>query len=477
MNKNFFQSLLPLLFVSSSLVSSARTGENFNSRPSVTLSQVKSHLQNHCWQFNGFDINASSWAPNIEGDGAMVSQNSPANSYILSPVLSMSNPVWLTFKYRFHNTIKKDTRRWMKVYLADANNNIVMLLDSVEFQNINKNQVYTYREGLEASGAYKIYISYGGVGESTSIGIDEINISAPKHYEDGCNGSPIAVSDNITGNAARCASGTVIPNDSDPNGDQFSAYLVTPSPHGIVILNTNGTFTFTPNPSFTGSSTSFKYKICDNGLGALCSNDATVVINFQNAAGILPLSLIDFNGFYRNEGKVELNWVTNFEQNSDRFEIERSFDGMSWQKVGVLKAHGVSTAKGLYSFTDEAGRNTALKKDLYYRLKQVDLDNKAGYSRILIVRVFNTHSTKMISVTPNPAKNDIAVNVQLNEGSFIVMKVVNSTGTEMMKKSVKAASGANSYILEGTSKLQRGMYVLEVIVNSKERMLVSLMKE
>ena len=83
----------------------------------------------------------------------------------------------------------------------------------------------------------------------------------------------------------------------------------------------------------------------------------------------------------------------------------------------------------------------------------------------------------MISVTPNPAKNDIAVNVQLNEGSFIVMKVISSNGVEVMKKSLKASAGASSYILEGTSNLQRGMYVLEVIVNSKERMLVSLMKE
>ncbi|HKH62091.1 MAG TPA: T9SS type A sorting domain-containing protein, partial [Flavitalea sp.] len=188
-------------------------------------------------------------------------------------------------------------------------------------------------------------------------------------------------------------------------------------------------------------------------------------------------SLIDFNGLYRNEGKVELNWATNFEQNSDRFEIERSFDGVSWQKVGVLKAQGVSTAKRSYSFTDEAGRNTAIKKDLYYRLKQVDLDNISAYSRLLIVRVYNTHSIKMISVTPNPSKNDIAVNVQLNEISFIVMKVINSNGTEVMRKSLKASSGANSYILEGTGKMQRGMYVLEVIINSKERMLVSLMKE
>lgn len=477
MNKNFVQSVLCMLFVSASLVSSANTGENFNSRPSANLNRIKSYLQNHCWTFSGFEINANSWAPTIEGDGGMVSHNSSATSYIISPILSMNGPVWLEFKYKFHNIIKNDARRWMKIYLADGNNNLVILLDSVEFRDINKSEVYTYHKSLEASGAYKIYITYGGIGESTWVGIDEMSISAPTYYPHGCNASPVAVNDHFTGTSTRSASGTVIPNDSDPDGDQLSAYLVTPSPHGTVALNANGNFTFIPDPSFAGSSTSFTYKICDNGLGVLCSNNATVAVNFQNSNEILPLSLVDFNGLYRNEGRVELNWITSFEQNSDRFEIERSFDGTSWQKVGVSKAQGVSTVRKLYSFTDKMRRNTAIKKDLYYRLKQVNLDNTSAYTRLLIVRVLNTPSTKMISVTPNPAKNDIAVNIQLNEGSFVVMKVRNSNGTEALRKSLKASAGTNSYILEGTSQLQQGMYVLEVIVNSKERMAVSLMKE
>jgi hypothetical protein len=478
MKRKLFLSLLIIIIILCNLAASAQTEENFNSRPSVTLPEVKSHLQNHCWTFVGFDINAHGWNANIEGDGTMVSKNHPSTSYLLSPVLSMKSPVWLSFKYKFHNYINAGARRWMTIYLADANNNLVMLLDSVEFNNVDKSKVYTYSEGLEVTGAYKIYISYGGIGESTWMGIDDIKISASNYYTGGCNVPPIAVNDNITGAANRSASGIVITNDSDPNGDQFSSFLITPSPHGNVIMNANGTFTFTPNAGFNGSSTNFTYKICDQGLGVLCSNDATVTINFPTAAtGILPVSLIDFNGLYRNEGKVELNWLTNFEQNSDRFEIERSFDGTEWQKVGALKAQGVSSVRKSYSFTDEAGRNTAIKKDLYYRLKQIDLDNKSAYSRILIVRVYNTQSTKMISVTPNPSKNDISVNVQLNESSFIVMKVINTSGNEVMKKSLKASAGSNSFMLEGTSKLQRGMYVLEVIINSKERMVVKLMKE
>lgn len=480
MKKKFFQSLLCVLCILISLATSAQTGENFNSRTSVPLNEVKNHLQNNCWTFVGFDVNANGWNANIEGDGAIVSQNNPSPNYFLTPVLNMNGrPIRISFTYKFNNFMADGVRRWLKIYAADANNNLVTMLDSVEFININNTTVYTYNKLRETPYTpHKIYIGYSGIGGSTAIAIDQLQISASTYYNGGCNAAPVAVNDNITGVSNRSATGIVVVNDSDPNGDLFSAYLVTPSPHGNVILNTNGNFTFTPNAGFNGSSTSFTYKICDQGMGVLCSNDATVNIQFPTSGtGILPVSLIDFNGFYKNDGKVELTWVTNFEQNSDRFEIERSFDGLAWEKVGTKKAQGVSSIKKSYSLTDDAGRNTAIKKDLYYRLKQIDLDSRSAYSRILIVRVYNTQSIKMISVTPNPAKNDIAVNIQLNESSFIVMKVINSSGTEVMKKSIKAGAGSGSYILEGTSKLQRGLYVLEVIINSKERMVIKLMKE
>ena len=479
MKKNFLPSLLAMLLIAGNMIASAQTWDNFNSRPTVPLSQLKTFFHNHCSQFVGFDINANGWNPGIEGDGAMVSENTPSPSYGISPILSVNGTLSVFFTYKFNNTLSSGERRWLIFQLVDENNIVKASLDSIEFTNIDTSTVYTYNQSMGTlAGAYKLFVSYHGIGGSAAIAIDELEISASPYYNSGCNSAPVAINDNITGAANRTASGVVTTNDTDPNSESFNAYLTSPSPHGTVTLNTNGNFSFTPNAGFTGTSTSFTYNICDQGLGVLCSTDATVTISFPAAAGgILPVSLIDFNGFYRNEGRVELNWITNFEQNSDRFEIERSFDGLSWQKVGVMKAQGISTVRKSYSFTDDAGKNTAIKKDLYYRLKQIDLDSKSAFSRILIVRVYNSNSIKMISVTPNPAKNDIAVNVQLNETSFIVMKMISTNGTEVMKKSLKASAGSNSYVLEGTNKLQRGMYVLEVIINSKERMLVSLIKE
>lgn len=479
MKRNFFLSLLCLLGILSTEVTSAQIADDFNSRPSVRLHQLKAYLQDHCSLYSGFNVNADGWNPGIEGDGAMVSENTPSPSYAVSPVLVVNSSTTISFSYKFNNTLGSGDRRWFKILLADENNLPRVLLDSIEFENIHTDVVYIYSKKLPApTGNYKVMFSYNGIGGSAAIAVDQLRISSPRLYNTGCNSTPVAANDRLTGFSDHSATGVVTANDSDPEGEQLSAYLIKPSPDGKVALNSDGSFTFTPNAGFKGSSTSFTYKLCDGGYGVLCSNDATVSINFPSSkAGILPLSLIDFNGFYKNQGKVELNWVTISEQNTEGFDIERSFDGTKWEKVGALKTEPTSSSKQTYHFIDDAGRNRAIKKDLYYRLKQIGLDNKSAYSRIMIVRVYNTPSTKMISVTPNPAKNDIGVNVQLNESSFVVMKVLNGNGTEVLKKSLKANAGSNSYLLEGTSKLQSGMYMLEVIVNSKERMIVKLMKE
>jgi hypothetical protein len=64
----------------------------------------------------------------------------------------------------------------------------------------------------------------------------------------------------------------------------------------------------------------------------------------------------------------------------------------------------------------------------------------------------------------------------LNENSYIVIKVANTSGIEIMRKSTRGNKGANNMMLEGTSRLQAGVYFLEVIINSNERMMVKLIK-
>lgn len=467
--------ILCLLIVTGLLVSgtNAQVTENFDPRSGVALSQLKGYLQSHCWALPDLDITRA----NSETDGwlvpgGVITPNQRTGIY--TPVLDVTNQINISFNWQFDQVFEKGTRRWVKVYLTDPNNVIVNRLDSFECPNIAKS-AYNYNRTFMhlQPGIYKVYLNYQGTGGNTRIAIDQLVVSAPLHYSEGCNTSPVAENDIIIGLPDHTATGKVTGNDRDADRDYINAYLISNSPDGKVQLKGDGSFTFIPNPDFTGNNTSFTYKICDNGYGRLCSQDATVKLSFPDEA----VSLSDFAGLYNDGGNVLLKWATAYEFDNDHFEIERSIDGRKWHTAGTIKSEGVSKKRKIYSFNDDVGKNTALKKDLYYRLKQVNNNGKVATSRLLVVRVLNTPTVKMVSVTPNPAKNDISVTAQLNESSYVAMKIINADGAIVMNKTSKADAGATNFILDGSSHLQPGAYTLDVTVNSKERMMVKLIKE
>jgi len=455
------------------------TNENFNSRPDADLSQVKAYLQSHCWQFHDMDINNGGWDPAIEGNGAIISGPSATpgqTTGIYSPQLQFNGSIEISFKYKLSANVTD--RRWLKIYSTDGNNNIVKKapLDSIELTGSNNTDVYTYHNILPvgASGCYKIFINYAGNGGQNRIAIDELSLGAPTCFANGCNQPPVAVDDYFGGAANRTASGDVTPNDEDPEHGPLTATLVTNSPDGNVVLESFGTFTFTPNPGFMGVSTSFTYIVCDNAT--LCSDPATVTITFQNQ-GALPVLLVDFAAMYQDD-KVNLRWTSTYELNNDHYEIERSTDGINFKTVGTVKGMGDYSGRHEYTFSDDVSKNVMNKNDLYYRLKQVDKNQMSAIAtKPLVVRVYRTKTLQSMSVTPNPAKNDIMVVAELNENAYAVIKVISMNGIEMMRKTTRVNIGTNKFRLEGTSTLAHGVYMLQVIVNGKENMNVKLIKD
>jgi len=121
-----------------------------------------------------------------------------------------------------------------------------------------------------------------------------------------------------------------------------------------------------------------------------------------------PVSLVSFAA--KGVGKnVLLTWETNKEINNFEFEIERSTNGISFVKIGTLKATRNTNTSKSYSFTD----NTPLTGINYYRLKQIDLNGVFTYSK-----VDSYDNSKLISYTiyPNPVKNQLTIS-NLNKGS------------------------------------------------------------
>ena len=91
------------------------------------------------------------------------------------------------------------------------------------------------------------------------------------------NDLPVAVNDSYTANedaSLTVAAPGVLENDTDTDGDPLSAILVTGPEHGTLTLNSDGSFTYSPEDNWNGSD-SFTYKAND---GATDSNPAAVTL-------------------------------------------------------------------------------------------------------------------------------------------------------------------------------------------------------
>jgi large repetitive protein len=97
------------------------------------------------------------------------------------------------------------------------------------------------------------------------------------------NPSPVAVNDTATTNEDTPVSIAVLANDADPDGDPLTVISATAA-NGSVVINANGTVTYTPNANFNGTDT-ITYTISD-GNGGTSSAIVTVTVNAVNDAPV-----------------------------------------------------------------------------------------------------------------------------------------------------------------------------------------------
>lgn len=178
--------------------------------------------------------------------------------------------------------------------------------------------------------------------------------------------------------------------------------------------------------------------------------------NFQiNNAPVLPIKLLDFTAKLVGNN-VNLNWVTETETNNDYFTIERSFDGVIFETVSIVKGAGNSNNRLTYTSKDLNPK----KGTTYYRLKQTDYDGKYSFSSI--ESVVYKDKFEGLSVFPNPVtgKGYLAFDSSVEDTKTIV--IYDISGRLVYEQLFNIEKGNNKLTLE-TQNLTQGMYFVKMI--------------
>jgi len=114
------------------------------------------------------------------------------------------------------------------------------------------------------------------------------------------NGPPVPEDDINVTTIDTLVSGTVLPNDSDPDGEALTVSEVNGSPisspiltaNGVVVMAADGSYTYTPNAGFVGTDT-FDYEVCDASGNCVIASVSIAVSDPANPSNTAPFALDD----------------------------------------------------------------------------------------------------------------------------------------------------------------------------------------
>ena len=171
-------------------------------------------------------------------------------------------------------------------------------------------------------------------------------------------------------------------------------------------------------------------------------------------AKVLPLALTTVKA-YKQNADINVEWKVENEGNIRQYEVDKSIDGSSYEKVNTTLAK--NSPLSIYTWTDAdvaAGFN-------YYRIKSVDVNGKMEYSKV--VKVFMGSLEQSITVYPNPIENGV-INLQMvnqQTGEYGI-RLFNKTGQVLISKQIHHTEDGSTEKVDLSRYLSHGIYQMEV---------------
>ncbi len=168
---------------------------------------------------------------------------------------------------------------------------------------------------------------------------------------------------------------------------------------------------------------------------------------------ILPVELLSFSA-KAAETQVRLSWTTASEKNNDRFEIERSADGRTFDYLTTIKGSGTTTLARHYQSSDKNPINGIN----YYRLKQIDFDGTATFSEIVSVEM----KSEKIELFPNPVAGTLYLRMSDFTTRDVQFQITDLTGRTMLSGETAINDGIVTIPLSEVGSFPLGTYMVRV---------------
>jgi VCBS repeat-containing protein len=213
---------------------------------------------------------------------------------------------------------------------------------SLEFY-LDGTYTYTPDPGFSGQDTFTYEASDGNGGTdiaTVTITVDAVEVCMMTPINLG----PDAQDDTNTTQQDTAVDGTVATNDSDPDGDSLMFFVEDGPVDGSIEFYQDGTYTYTPDPGFSGQDT-FTYEASDGNGG---TDIATVTITIDAAPNNAPVAVKDYNAMTTCDITVTGNVLDN--------DSDADCDGLTATLVsGPASGTATLEADGAYTYTPNPG--------------------------------------------------------------------------------------------------------------------------
>jgi len=202
---------------------------------------------------------------------------------------------------------------------------------------------------------------------------------------------------------------TAVTNCINNFGIQAEVYDVTYDANGCCTNFTSMSNCFNPGKNTTGTVTATGLTVGNTYMlmfdGNAGDNCDFTISNWTATGIVLPVELVDLNAVGMS-GRNVISWKTVSEHESSHFEVQRSFDGINFERIGTVEAAGESTELLSYNLIDEDIRTGVV----YYQLIQHDVNGQTSPAEIISL-MRSSERRGILSARPNPTENILFVEV------------------------------------------------------------------
>ena len=177
----------------------------------------------------------------------------------------------------------------------------------------------------------------------------------------------------------------------------------------------------------------------------------------------LPVELISFSAEELNPQDALLKWATASELVNDRFEIERSTDGLNWEALGQVQGNGTSAEIHHYTYIDKNALTLPAPR-VFYRLRQVDFDGQSEHSPVVMIELRPQAPAIMLSAWPNPVQAGLQIDCSNLTDGMAVLRITDLNGRVMLSQKFEIIGGEGHYTIP-VGSLQPGLYTLGLITD------------